>query len=203
MVSHRRRMAAGRPSFGRRPWSGRRPSHPWACHHRLRASRLIGRRRWPECRPYAECDLSDPVRDRLGLESDRRDLAWSGRSLAEPDRAAAGSPGRRRAPAGGSSAQAEAPRAIRRPRRARAARRRSTAPARTAAPTRSLRPTGHGEGPGPARIPFSAGTTHGRVQISNNRGCVNGWTNHARVCGICTAVDGVPRPRTDGKTRRL
>jgi hypothetical protein len=42
----------------------------------------------------------------------------------------------------------------------------------------------------------------GRVQISNNRGRVNGWTNHARLYGICTAVDGVLRPRTDGKTRR-
>ena len=41
----------------------------------------------------------------------------------------------------------------------------------------------------------------GRVQISNNRGRVNGWTNHARVYGICVAVDGVPRPRTAGKTR--
>jgi len=45
-----------------------------------------------------------------------------------------------------------------------------------------------------------AGT--GRVQISNNRGRVNGWTNHARVYGICTAVDGIPRPRTAGKVRR-
>ena len=41
----------------------------------------------------------------------------------------------------------------------------------------------------------------GRVQISNNRGRVNGWTNHARVYGICVAVEGVPRPRTAGKTR--
>jgi hypothetical protein len=42
---------------------------------------------------------------------------------------------------------------------------------------------------------------NGRVQISNNRGRINGWTNHARVSGICTAVDGVPRPRIDGKCR--
>ena len=42
----------------------------------------------------------------------------------------------------------------------------------------------------------------GRVQISNNRGRVNGWTNYARISGICTAVDGVPRPRTAGKVRR-
>jgi hypothetical protein len=34
----------------------------------------------------------------------------------------------------------------------------------------------------------------GRVQISNNRGRVNGWTGYARVYGICTAVDGRPRP---------
>ncbi|TDV55423.1 S26 family signal peptidase [Actinophytocola oryzae] len=39
----------------------------------------------------------------------------------------------------------------------------------------------------------------GRVRISNNRGRVNGWTNHARVYGICVAVDGNPRPRTAGK----
>ncbi|MFF3115582.1 S26 family signal peptidase [Kitasatospora sp. NPDC057904] len=32
-----------------------------------------------------------------------------------------------------------------------------------------------------------------RVQISNNRGRVNGWTGHDRVFGICVAVDGVPR----------
>jgi len=42
-------------------------------------------------------------------------------------------------------------------------------------------------------------TGSGRVQISNNRGRVNGWTNHARVYGICTAVDGVRRLRLDGK----
>jgi hypothetical protein len=42
----------------------------------------------------------------------------------------------------------------------------------------------------------------GRVQISNNRGRVNGWTNHARVYGICTAVDGARRPRTAGKIRQ-
>ncbi|GLW35020.1 hypothetical protein [Actinoplanes regularis] len=41
----------------------------------------------------------------------------------------------------------------------------------------------------------------GRVQISNNRGRVNGWTSYARVFGICTAVDDVPRPRTAGKVR--
>ena len=41
----------------------------------------------------------------------------------------------------------------------------------------------------------------GRVRISNNRGRVNGWTTHARLYGICTAVDGVPRPRIVGKTR--
>ncbi|AGZ43689.1 hypothetical protein [Actinoplanes friuliensis] len=34
-----------------------------------------------------------------------------------------------------------------------------------------------------------------RVQISNNRGRVNGWTSYDRVYGRCTAVDGRPRPR--------
>jgi hypothetical protein len=43
----------------------------------------------------------------------------------------------------------------------------------------------------------------GRVQISNNRGRVNGWTTHARVFGICTTVDGVRRPRLDGKLREI
>jgi hypothetical protein len=42
----------------------------------------------------------------------------------------------------------------------------------------------------------------GRVQISNNRGRVNGWTNHARIYGICIAVDGTRRPRLEGKTRQ-
>jgi hypothetical protein len=41
---------------------------------------------------------------------------------------------------------------------------------------------------------------NGRVQISNNRGRVNGWTTHARVYGICTHVDRVSRPRVAGKT---
>jgi hypothetical protein len=46
-------------------------------------------------------------------------------------------------------------------------------------------------------------TGSARVQIGNNRGRVNGWTNHARIYGICTAVDGVPRPRIVGKLRQL
>lgn len=33
-----------------------------------------------------------------------------------------------------------------------------------------------------------------RVQISNNRGRINGWTGHSRVFGICVEVAGVPRP---------
>jgi hypothetical protein len=41
----------------------------------------------------------------------------------------------------------------------------------------------------------------GRLQISNNRGRVNGWTSHHRVYGICVAVDGVARPRLTGKVR--
>ncbi|MFE3947738.1 S26 family signal peptidase [Streptomyces sp. NPDC059118] len=39
-----------------------------------------------------------------------------------------------------------------------------------------------------------------RVQISNNRGRVNGWTGHDRVFGICVAIDGANRPRVAGKT---
>jgi hypothetical protein len=55
-----------------------------------------------------------------------------------------------------------------------------------------------------------AGTVHlhlvsavgaGRVQISDNRGRVNGWTTYARVYGICTAVDGTRRARAEGKVR--
>jgi hypothetical protein len=42
----------------------------------------------------------------------------------------------------------------------------------------------------------------GRVQISNNRGRVNGWTNHAKIYGICVAVDGVRRPRLEAKIRK-
>jgi hypothetical protein len=38
-----------------------------------------------------------------------------------------------------------------------------------------------------------------RVQISNNRGRVNGWTGHARVFGICTEVEGAARPKSSGK----
>jgi hypothetical protein len=32
-----------------------------------------------------------------------------------------------------------------------------------------------------------------RVQISNNRGRVNGWTGHNRIFGICLTVDGTTR----------
>ncbi|MEU9842930.1 hypothetical protein AB0C69_27345 [Actinomadura sp. NPDC048032] len=34
----------------------------------------------------------------------------------------------------------------------------------------------------------------GRVQISNNRGRINGWTGRERVFGICVAVRGDHRP---------
>ena len=34
----------------------------------------------------------------------------------------------------------------------------------------------------------------GRVQISNNRGRINGWTGRERVFGICVAVRGDQRP---------
>ncbi|MEV6950489.1 S26 family signal peptidase [Streptomyces sp. NPDC051183] len=40
-----------------------------------------------------------------------------------------------------------------------------------------------------------------RVQISNNRGHVNGWTGHDRVFGICLAVDDAPRPGAAAKLR--
>ena len=39
-----------------------------------------------------------------------------------------------------------------------------------------------------------------RVQISNNRGRINGWTSHDRVFGICVSVDGVPRAGAADKT---
>ncbi|MFG1793621.1 S26 family signal peptidase [Nocardia sp. NPDC049149] len=42
----------------------------------------------------------------------------------------------------------------------------------------------------------------GRVQISNNRGRVNGWTNHDRVFGICIAVEGISRPGAKKKIRQ-
>ena len=48
----------------------------------------------------------------------------------------------------------------------------------------------------------SALDNRGRIQISNNRGHVNGWTTQARVYGICTAVDGIQRPRADSKIRQ-
>lgn len=48
----------------------------------------------------------------------------------------------------------------------------------------------------------SALDNKGRIQISNNQGRVNGWTTHAKVYGICTAVDGKPRPRTTNKIRK-
>jgi hypothetical protein len=43
--------------------------------------------------------------------------------------------------------------------------------------------------------------TRNRVQISNNRGRVNGWTSHDRVFGICIAVEGVPRASSLDKVR--
>jgi hypothetical protein len=42
-----------------------------------------------------------------------------------------------------------------------------------------------------------------RVQISNNRGRINGWTAYAKVYGICTTVDSVARPRLTGKLRSV
>jgi len=40
-----------------------------------------------------------------------------------------------------------------------------------------------------------------RARIGNNRGGVNGWVGFDRIYGICTSVDGVARPRADGKVR--
>ncbi|WP_406864915.1 S26 family signal peptidase [Streptomyces sp. HUAS MG47] len=40
-----------------------------------------------------------------------------------------------------------------------------------------------------------------RMQISNHRGRVNGWTGYERVFGVCTAVEGRPRPGAEGKVR--
>ena len=42
----------------------------------------------------------------------------------------------------------------------------------------------------------------GRIQISNNRGRINGWTSQVRVYGICIAVEGTSRPRITGKVRQ-
>jgi Peptidase S24-like len=39
-----------------------------------------------------------------------------------------------------------------------------------------------------------------RVQISNNRGRINGWTSFDRVYGICVTVEGTSRPRAQAKT---
>jgi hypothetical protein len=46
----------------------------------------------------------------------------------------------------------------------------------------------------------SVDPTRNRLQISNNRGRINGWTTHPRTYGICLSVDGIARPRTTGKT---
>lgn len=43
--------------------------------------------------------------------------------------------------------------------------------------------------------------TRKRVQISNNRGRINGWTNHDRIYGICVAVDGTSKPKALLKLR--
>lgn len=44
---------------------------------------------------------------------------------------------------------------------------------------------------------------NGRVQISNNRGRINGWTSQAKVFGICTSIDGIPRRRLGGKLQAI
>jgi hypothetical protein len=40
---------------------------------------------------------------------------------------------------------------------------------------------------------------NGRVQISNNRGRVNGWTSPDRVFGLCVEVEGIARRNVEGK----
>ncbi|MCX5528818.1 S26 family signal peptidase [Streptomyces bobili] len=39
-----------------------------------------------------------------------------------------------------------------------------------------------------------------RVRISNDRGLVNGWSSHDRVCGVRVAGDGVTRSKVAGET---
>ncbi len=46
----------------------------------------------------------------------------------------------------------------------------------------------------------STDRTGRRVQISNDRGRVHGWTSRDRVFGICVAVDGAPRTGVAGKS---
>lgn len=41
-----------------------------------------------------------------------------------------------------------------------------------------------------------------RVQISNNQGHVNGWTNRSKVYGIVVEVHGVPRPGAYDKIKK-
>jgi hypothetical protein len=41
-----------------------------------------------------------------------------------------------------------------------------------------------------------------RVQISDNRGRINGWTGYERLHGICVAVDAIRRSRAEAKVRR-
>lgn len=46
-----------------------------------------------------------------------------------------------------------------------------------------------------------SGLRKGEVQISNNRGRVNGWTKLHNVYGIVTAVDGKPRTKALKKVK--
>ena len=45
---------------------------------------------------------------------------------------------------------------------------------------------------GPAKIRFAV--------IGLNHGHINGWASKRNIYGIVTHVDGVPRPRIEGKT---
>lgn len=40
-----------------------------------------------------------------------------------------------------------------------------------------------------------------QVQIANNHGRINGWTNRSHVYAIVSAIDGKPRPSAQGKIK--
>ena len=42
-----------------------------------------------------------------------------------------------------------------------------------------------------------------RVQISNNKGRINGWTGYEKVAGIAVSVNGAPRPGAEKKVRTI
>lgn len=48
--------------------------------------------------------------------------------------------------------------------------------------------------------PSSADRFAASMTSGNNTGRVNGWTNHARIYGICTAADGARDPALTAKS---